>query len=658
MTTLLAGLSLVLLGGLAAVILARWPRRAASVQRIATGAGALLALVSPLQVLGGANVATLTIPTNLPGGSWTFGLDALSAWFLIPVLLAGTATAIFGTAYLGAEEEHGSVPRAHLGMAVLLVALALVLTAQATLAFLASWEVMALAGYFLVVFEDRRPEVRRAGMVYLMATHAGTLLLVVGFALWGEGAADLSFASLAAAAPGRGSARAALLVLGLVGFGLKAGFVPLHFWLPEAHAAAPSHVSAIMSGVVIKTGIYGVLRLLVLLGAPPPWWSFGVLLLGGCSAVLGVLWALAQHDLKRLLAYHSVENIGIILLGLGAGALGLSYGLPLLAVLGFLGAVLHVLNHALFKSLLFLQAGSVLRATGSRDLERLGGLARRMPLTWLGFAVGSAAIVGLPPLNGFVSEWVVFQALFEAGSSRTPASLALFGAAALGLVGGLALACFAKVCGTVFLGHPRTPAAQAAREVGPGFWGPAAVLAAACVVLGVIPWLALGPAARVAGQLAGLPWPRAAELSQPVGHASRQIAILAACLTGTVAVLALARTLALRQAGAVATGETWACGYPRTTPRMQYSASSFAAPLVGLFGPLAGVTVHRRADGFATHPVNLALERILVPLWQATQRASTRLRPIQHGRLQLYLLYIVATVAVLLFYLATSGGKP
>lgn len=658
MTTLLAGLSLVLLGGLAAVILARWPRWAASVHRIATGAGALVALVSPLEVLGGTHLPALTLPTNVPGGAWTFGLDALSAWFLIPVLLAGTAAAIFGTSYLAGEEEEGSVPRAHLGMAVLLVALGLVVTAQATLAFLASWEVMALAGYFLVVFEDRRPEVRRAGMVYLMSTHAGTLLLVVVFGLWGNRAFDLSFASLAHAAPALGSLHAVLLTLGLLGFGLKAGFVPLHFWLPEAHAAAPSHVSAIMSGVVIKTGIYGVLRLLVLLGAPPPWWSFGVLLLGVCSAVLGVLWALAQHDLKRLLAYHSVENIGIILLGLGAGALGLSYRLPLLAVLGFLGAVLHVLNHALFKSLLFLQAGSVLRATGSRELEHLGGLGRRMPLTWLGFVVGSAAIVGLPPLNGFVSEWVVFQALFGAGSSRTPASLALFGAAALGLVGGLALACFAKVCGSVFLGHPRTPAALAAREVGPGFWGPAAGLAAACLVVGVMPWLALEPAARVAGQLAGVPWARAAELTRPARDAAQQIAILAALLAGTVAVLAMARTWALRRAGAVATSETWACGYPRTSARMQYSASSFAAPLVALFGPLAGVVVHRRADGFATHPVNLALERILVPLWEATQRASARIRPIQHGRLQLYLLYIVATVALLLFYLAASGGKP
>jgi NADH:ubiquinone oxidoreductase subunit 5 (subunit L)/multisubunit Na+/H+ antiporter MnhA subunit len=278
-----------------------------------------------------------------------------------------------------------------------------------------------------------------------------------------------------------------------------------------------------------------------------------------------------------------------------------------------------------------------------------------MPLTWIAFLVGSIAIVGLPPLNGFVSEWVVFQSLFRGGLSGTPVALSVFGAAALGLIGGLALACFAKVCGTVFLGHARTPAAAAAVEVHAAAWGPMLALAVACGLLGVFPWIVVPAAVRVVGVISGIPADLIGDLTTPALGGAARISGLAALLFGLTALVAFARSTARRRSAPVL-GETWACGYATPTARMQYSASSFAAPLIEVFGPAAGVTVERTAGAFATHPANLVLDRLLEPAWRAVRRAGARLRPIQQGRLQVYLLYIVATVSVLLLYLAMFGG--
>jgi hydrogenase-4 component B len=653
--SLFAGALLLLGGGAAAVLLRRAPRVASPVYLLLSSGGAGLVLAPALRVLGGDTVPVVRLATGVPGGPWVFGVDPLSAWFLTLIVLAGFAALVYGTFYLTAEAEHGSVPFARLTFSVLLAALALVVTAQAAMPFLAAWELMALAGYFGVVFDDAQDDVRRAGLVYLVATHAGTLALVLLFGTWGSFAPDLSFAALAGAAGGLGKVRFLLLALGLLGFGVKAGFVPLHFWLPEAHSAAPSHVSAVMSGVVIKLGIYGLVRLVTLLHLPPAWWGWTVLILGAASAILGVVWALAQHDLKRLLAYHSVENVGIILLGLGVGALGLAYRVPLLAVLGFAGALLHTLNHALFKSLLFLGAGNLSRATGTRDLERLGALGRRMPVTWMVFLIASVAIVGLPPLNGFVSEWLVFQALFQAGFSHSRAQLSIFAAPALALVGGLALACFAKVCGVVFLGQARTETGRDAQELPAGFLAPAVALALGCVAIGFAPALVMGPVLRAASFVAGLPAAATGDLAGPIVAAGQRISYVAGLAVGASLLLWLGRTAALRRAGS-AGAATWGCAYARPTPRMQYTASSFAAPLLGLFGRLSGVHAERSAAAFHTRPGNLVLERGFLPLWRTVQAASARLRPIQQGRLQLYLLYLVVTVGLLLVYLAMRGS--
>jgi hydrogenase-4 component B len=429
-----AALALIVLGVVAAFVLRRHPA-GDRVYTALVGAGCASGVVQAVRVLATGNSTSLTIRAWVPGGDWVVGVDALSAVFLIAIFAVGAASVAFGAPYMDAERDHRPVWFVHAAVGVLIAAMALVVTAQSIVVFLGAWELMAIASYFLIVVEYEKVEARRAGLIYLVATHTGTLALFAMFASWGAVADDWTFRSLAAAAPVLGSGASFVFLAALFGFGVKAGLVPFHFWLPPAHAAAPSHVSALLSGVVIKTGIYGLLRVITMLGPPPAWWGWLVLLVGVASAVLGVLWALAQHDLKRLLAYHSVENIGIILMGMGIGALGTAHGRPLIAVIGYAGALLHTVNHALFKSLLFMGAGVVYRVTGTRNMEALGGLARKLPLTWLAFLVGSTAIIGVPPLNGFVSEWLVYQGIFRAGQTSDALRLASLGAPALALVG-------------------------------------------------------------------------------------------------------------------------------------------------------------------------------------------------------------------------------
>jgi hydrogenase-4 component B len=613
-------------------------------------AGCATGAIPPLAVLSGAAVADVSIPAALPFGTWVFGLDALSAVFLLAVLVVGGACAWFGQAYLDRDRSHRAVGAAHLLLAVLVIALAGAVIARAVAPLLIAWEVMAVAAYLLVVFEHERADVRRAGLIYLVVTHTGILALFALFAVWVGEAGDLTFAALAAHPPFATGRAAIILVLALVTFGLKAGVVPFHFWLPEAHAAAPSHVSALMSGVVIKMGIYGLLRIVLLFGPPPPWWGWLVLALGAGSGILGVVWALAQHDVKRLLAFHSVENIGIILLGTGAGALGLTYGHPVIAVLGFAGAALHTLNHALFKSLLFLGAGSVIHATGARDIDRFGGVARRMPFTAAAFIVGAAAIVGLPPLNGFVSEWLVFQAVLRGGAAGGAVSLAGLAAAALALIGALALACFVKVVGVMYLGAPRDPLADTAHEPAGGMIHPVLGLAIACVVIGLLPIAVVPAALRVGSLVAGVaPGVVGPEVAAAGPATVFTLGLAAVLLAGWAAHAAFARR---RPVPAVV---TWACGYAGTTPRMAYTASSFAAPLVGAFRSVAGVRLTRTAAALATHPTDPVLERVILPAWHGVRSAAGGLRPIQRGSLQLYLLYVVAAVVTLLVYLFAAG---
>ncbi|MDE3127425.1 MAG: oxidoreductase [Gemmatimonadota bacterium] len=628
-------------------------RRAAAefAYRACVSAALVLGAVPAVRVLAGGSVASRTLATPMPGGPWVFGLDALSALFLLIALGVGTAAAWFGVAYLHRGVTARAARTSHFFLSTLLAAVAALVVARAAVPFLIAWELMALASYGAIVLDHGQAGVRRAGLLYLAATHTGTLLLFVLFAAWGAGAPDLTFAALG----GRTldpAARAIVLGAALIAFGFKAGVVPLHFWLPEAHSAAPSHISAVMSGVVIKMGIYGLLRVSLLMGALPAWWGWALLALGGVSGVLGVVWALAQHDLKRLLAFHSVENIGIILLGIGVGALGVAYGHPAVAALGFAGAALHTMNHALFKSLLFLGAGSVAHATGTRELERMGGLARRMPVTALTFLIGSAAIVGLPPLNGFVSEWLIARSMLGAGLSASPARVAVLGVGVLGLIGALALACFAKVFGAVFLGRPRDASVVVAGESAAGITRPMAVLAAACVAVGLLPGVVTPPVLRAGALVAGHANPVVpAAASDPAAMAATWFTL---GLAGALLLLwGVVRSGWARTPWAAAT--TWGCGYGLPTARMQYTASSFAAPLLGAYRGMTGVRVVRTDASLATHAADPVLDAVVTPGWNRLQEAARRIRPLHRGRLSIYLMYVVAALLAMLTYLMLAG---
>ncbi|MHB8417603.1 MAG: proton-conducting transporter transmembrane domain-containing protein [Myxococcales bacterium] len=648
LTLALAGLAVGLawlsgLVGFAAPGPARAQRWAASLM----GSGAAAALVAAALAL------RRQAPGTAPFGGWLGGgalrLDGLSAFFLVPVFGIGALASLYGLGDYPASELGGKARRWQLFHGLVIGAMGLILLADDARLFLVAWEAMALAGFALVLVDDERAEAQRAAFVYLAATHVATLALFGLFALLAQAAGSFSFAALAGQVP---RSDWLLLLLGL-GFGVKAGAMPLHFWLPDAHAAAPSHVSAILSGLVLKMGIYGILRVSGLLAAPASW-GWAVLATGTVSAVLGVVFALAQHDLKRLLAYHSVENIGIILMGIGLALLGRAAGEPVLVAFGLGGAIFHVLNHATFKSLLFFGAGAVHHATGSRQMDRLGGLARRMPATALCFLVGAAAISGLPPLNGFASELLLYLGLGQALASRSAVAFAGLAAAALALVGGLAAACFAKAFGVVFLGSPRGPSAAEAHEAKATVRLAMAALAAACVVLGVFP-----EAIRGALRSAVLAWDRRpGALPPPWAPPSAALGWLG--LAGPLLLLSLLLVWAARRGAGRAPAPavaTWGCGFPAPTPRMQYTSASFADlllralpwPLVRQEAtelPAAPFPAQGRFSSHASDPViDLGLTRAAGAFAALAGRLRRLQRPSLHANALVLLLVLIALLA-------------
>ena len=645
-----AGLVLAAFSGCLALALRRHPDAAqrAACALLVTGsalgiAGAVAALVQ-----GGA--AELHAAWSPPGAALALRLDSLAALFLLPILGIPAAGSVYALAYYPQRAAGGRAVRVQIFYGLITASMALVVVAANALLFLAAWEVMALCGFVLVLTEHEKRETQRAAYVYLAAAHVGALVLFALFSVLGSAAGSFDFERMAGAglAPS-----AALFALMLVGFGLKSGLMPFHFWLPGAHSSAPSHVSALLSGVLIKTGIYGLLRVTGFFDAPPLWWGLSLLALGGASAVLGVAFALAQHDLKRLLAYHSVENIGIIAMGAGLALVGRAVDDPALVVLGLSGAVLHVLNHALFKALLFLGAGAVDHACGTREIDLLGGVARAMPRTAVLFLLGAAAISGLPPLNGVVSEWLVYLGSMRALSSR--ASLvpwAVLAAPVLALVGGLAAACFAKVVGTVFLGTPRSEHV-ARHEAAPAMLRPMTVLAGACAFIGLFP-LALVPALRGAASA----WARTAPeaLAEPGRAATASAAAITGCAAILLALVGAVAAWRSRRARGAASSETWGCGYARPSARMQYTGSSFAEMLTLRFGwaffPRARLKPPQgpfpRHAAFGSHVPDTVLDVALVPSMKTASWAAEHVRRLQRAQVQGQALLVGLTLLALL----------
>jgi len=537
--------------------------------------------------LGGYGVAggagTLRLTWLVPLGGIELTLDPLGGLFLALIGLAVVPASVYALGY-----PDGDTGR--FAYFVFVASMCVVPLAANTMTFLIAWELMSLASYFLVLRDRESRESIRAAWVYAVMTHAGLACLLAGMLLLGADVGSPRFADWRAAASALApTTRDAAFVLLALGFAGKAGVIPLHVWLPLAHPAAPSHVSALMSGVMIKLGIYGLLRVsLDWLGVGPPWWGAALLIAGAASSVIGVLYALVEHDLKRLLAFHSIENIGIILLGIGSAALYRVAGLDALALLGLIAALYHTVNHAAFKALLFLGAGAVVHATGTRNMEAMGGLIKRMPWTAACFLIGSAAIAALPPLNGFVSEWLTFLALFQNMRLESVGQNLVFtlGIASLALTGGLAMACFVKAFGITFLALPRSDAAAGAHEASPPMRLAMLALAAACVALGLGPTLVVpvfGAVAaavlRTAPQATGGDW---LTLRVSGEFASLSTAAIAVVLAASF----LVPLAALRLVGASRRTrgyETWGCGRIVQTARMEYTATAFANPFKRVF---------------------------------------------------------------------------
>ena len=624
--------------------------------------GSLAGLVFALAGLGGSSFQ-LQLPQLLPLGGLSLGLDRLSAFFVTLICLGAAPAALYAIGYTRHYKSRGTTAALGSAFNIFLAAMMLVPLARNAVTFLILWELMSLASYLLVVTEHEHQQNVNAAWIYFVMTHAGFAALMMGFLLLAQAAGSGEFSDWSAAGAIDSHLRNIIFALLAVGFGSKAGIIPLHIWLPRAHPAAPSHVSALMSGVMIKLGVYGFVRMAFdWLGAGPLWWGGALLVLGGVSGVLAALYALVEADLKRVLAYSSIENVGIIMLGTGAAMLFQASQLPGLAALALLAALYHTLNHAVFKTLLFMAAGAVLQATGTRNLEELGGLIKRMPQTALLFLSGSLAIAGLPPFNGFVSEWLTFQALllsFKAPAQSVSLTFAL-GIAALALISGLAAAGFVRAFGIAFLALPRSAAAEQAREADSRMRVAMALLALLCVLLGVLPAPVLAALTASIFDLTGARAELHADFATLITNggfgrvAPLWIALgLAAVLAGLALML---RALASKSRRCY---ETWGCGRALQTARFEYTATAFANPFKRVFALLyqptatleIGAAESRyfvRTISYRQHSRLLFEEALYRPILQIIQGAARQARVLQSGNVHSYLMYILITLIGLL----------
>ncbi len=644
-------LGIIMAGGVLPLFLKQHFSFMKAVSVFGIAAGCLLGLINAgrnLLIAGNASASF----DYLNAFSLSFTIDSLAAFFLVAIFFVSFLAAIYSFHYMDKSEKAQQTMVNYLFFSLLIVSMALVVCASNMITFMLAWEIMSLSSFFLVINDYQKPENRKAGYLYFVFSHVGAMFIFSAFGLMYGFSGSFGFES-AAALPE--SVKIIVFVLAFIGFGSKAGVFPFHVWLPHAHPAAPSHISAVMSGVMIKTGIYGIMRMYSVLGSHTMIFGEIVLIAGMVSGILGVVYALGQHDLKRLLAYHSVENIGIILIGLGIGMIGVAAGRPIMAVLGFTGGLLHVLNHSIFKSLLFMGAGMVIRKTGTGTIDALGGLIKNMKVTGITFLIGSLAISGLPPFNGFVSEFFIYMGGFRGVAlDRTAFGLSLLGIVSLAVIGGLALACFSKVVGVVFQGEPRSAAAKNVDEKGPAMLLPMLVLAGACILIGVYPKVFVLMAVKGIGSL---------ELGYgriPLGHfieLTGNITRAASIFFGVFLFVLALRTIAYRGKTITRSG-TWGCGFTQPTVKMQYTGTSYAASILEFFRSVAPLDEdHPPIQGrfpakthYRSH-VNDVAERYMGNIIvRPVQWVFDQLRWIQHGDIHLYIGYILLTIVVLLFF--------
>jgi len=579
-----------------------------------------------------------------------FSIDPLSAFFLVPVFLMGFLGSLYGMSYWPHSRHPSNGRKLLIFWGLLVAGMAILIVSKHAMAFLIGWEIMALSAFFLMTAEDNRRESRFAGLVYLMATHVGTIALFALFSLWKDATGSYMLTPVESGTISF-TMMNILFFIALLGFGIKAGAMPFHFWLPSAHATAPTHVSAMLSGVVLKMGVYGLIRWLSLFPSPPYAWGSIIIFIGFISGLFGVVFAIAQHDVKRLLAYHSVENIGIIFIGIGIALLGRATGMMEITILGLAGALLHVWNHSFFKSLLFYCAGAVVYATHTRKIDMLGGLAKKMPQTALWFLIGAIAICGLPPLNGFVSELFIYFGLFKMVMHDVSDLTAALGVPVLGMIGALAAACFIKVFGTVFLGSPRSSLANNVHEPAVTMRSSMVVLVIVCAIIGVFPFL-IGP---VLGSVIATCYSdlsiASSQLSSTVPL--KTISILAGILAISITIVGVIFSTKKKKE---TTTVTWDCGYVKPSSSMQYTATSFAATIITFFKWILKPHEHRpevaglfpKTTRFLIHTNEIVLDRVLTPVSRHVSRFAAWFHRFQQGLIQYYILYIVITLFVLL----------
>lgn len=671
MILLIAAMVLFIVGAAGSLLFPDNSQRSIAVGSTFAFIGSLVLLIAAIGIVMTQTSISMTLPTSFPGFIFSIHVDTLAAFFLIIIALIALPASWYGSAYLPQYAEEYDTGTFGCFYNLFLLSLVLVVTSYNGFYFLFSWELMALTSLFLVLFEHRRPETLQAARVYAIITHVATAFLMIAFFLIYQTIGSLDFGVIKMAAPTIPiSLQTIIFLCLLIGFGTKAGIIPFHIWLPRAHSAAPSHVSALMSGVMIKMGIFMMVRMFFdILPAPSLWMGVVVLSLGATSAVFGVLYALSEHDLKRLLAYHSIENIGIILLGLGSGMLFVSLNQPGLAMVAVAAGLFHTMNHAVFKSLLFLSAGAVISRTHTRDMEKYGGLIRSMPYTALFFLVGALAISGLPPFNGFVSEWLTFQSLFAGLLTKSTAlsSLFLAATASLAVTGGLAAACFVKAFGITFLAQPRSQLGKNAQESASAQRISMGFLAVLCLVLGIGSSVILTylrtiiSVLGVFGQNASSLIPAAAGADSRGFAAIDMPVVLLGIAIGGIVAYELTSLVSGRQT--IVLSRVWSCGYTYLTPRMEITATGFSRSLLIIFKNIFRPTKHRAVDylegtrqyvakniSIELGIVNLYEAYIYYPLYRGLYALSKQTKYIQSGNLNQYLLYIFIVLLGLLIF--------
>lgn len=644
MNSYFIGIITFLLGGFATLLFSKKNIKIIVLSLISIIAS-VLTLIPAINVLISGQNLLQTLRFNPLFGNVNFVIDPLSAFFIIVISVMSIMGVIYSKGYLKPYIEKGKNINAHLVFLPMLIASMLaVVTCQNALMFLICWEIMSLSSFFLVIFEHEKKEVIKAGIKYLVFMHLSVLFIIIAFAIASISSGSLDFSSFAYVLQHNKHLANLVFILAFIGFGTKAGFVPMHNWLPEAHPAAPSYVSAIMSGVMIKTGIYGILRILSLIHKPSIFISYFVLTIASITAIYGVLYAITQQDLKKLLAYSSIENIGIIGIGIGVGMLGLAYNHPIVSVLGFAGGILHILNHSIFKELLFLSAGSVYVKTHTRNIEALGGLIKSMPKTAILCLIASVAICGLPPFNGFISEFLVYFGMFNGLSIHNFFAMVtfLFAISGLALVGTMAILCFSKMFSITFLGLPRSEVAENVKnDSSKSMLIPMGILAILILAIGLFPQFVfefvLKPVSIILGNI-NICLTEPISLMQTISHYALGFVVFVALMIGLKLFLTK---------GKIDLHQTWGCGYDRGNNHVQYTASSYVSPFLSMLKPLFKKVfdiekprkLFPKSAHFSLHIDDIEEAYVIEPILKSDEWFLSKFEGLQSGNIQSYIKY-------------------